>query len=77
MASLFDYVNDHPPPHIHVRYGEQDATIEIASGRVQGQMSKHALQLIWTWLELHSDAIQEDWELARRQEPLKPIPPLD
>ena len=58
--------NNHPPPHIHVRYGEQDATIEIATGRVQGQMSKHALQLIWTWLELHSDAIQEDWKLARR-----------
>lgn len=69
--------NDHPPPHIHVRYGGQDATIDIATGRVQGEMSKHALQLVWTWLDLHRDAIEENWELARRQEPLKSIPPLD
>lgn len=26
--------NDHPPPHFHVRYGQQDATVEIATGRV-------------------------------------------
>ena len=69
--------NDRPPPHIHVRYGGQDATIDIATGRVQGEMSKHALQLVWTWLDLHRDAIEENWELARRQEPLKSIPPLD
>ncbi len=28
--------NDHPPPHFHARFGDQEATIEIASGRVRG-----------------------------------------
>jgi hypothetical protein len=25
------YYNDHPPPHFHVRYGQQKAIIEIQS----------------------------------------------
>jgi hypothetical protein len=28
------YFADHPPPHFHVRYGEFQAQIEIASGAV-------------------------------------------
>jgi hypothetical protein len=38
--------NDHPPPHFHARYGGQDATVEIETSRVQGTMSRNALQLI-------------------------------
>jgi len=69
--------NDRPPPHFHVRYGNQDATVEIETGRIQGVMSRHALQLIWTWLDLHRDTLLEDWDLSRKQEALKSIPPLD
>ena len=25
------FYNDHPPPHFHVRYGEFEATLDIAS----------------------------------------------
>jgi hypothetical protein len=25
------YFNDHPPPHFHARYGEFEATVEIAT----------------------------------------------
>lgn len=32
--------NDHPPPHFHVRYGEQKALIEIATLRMlEGKLS--------------------------------------
>ncbi len=27
------FFNDHPPPHFHARYGEHEATIEIATLR--------------------------------------------
>ncbi len=69
--------NDHPPSHFHIHYGNQDATVEIVTGRVQGVMSRNALQLIWTWMDLHRDVLLEDWELSRKQEPLKKILPLD
>lgn len=38
--------NDHPPLHFHARYGGQEVTVEIVTGRVQGAMSRNALQLI-------------------------------
>ena len=69
--------NDHPPSHFHARYGGQEVTIEIMTGRVQGTMSRNALQLIWTWMDLHRAELAEDWELARQQMPLMEIPPLD
>ena len=69
--------NDHPPPHFHARFGDQEATIEIASGRVHGVMSRPALNLIWSWLDEHRDELSENGELARAQRPLRRIEPLE
>ena len=69
--------NDHPPPHFHARYGGQDVTVEIMTGRVSGTMSRPALNLIWAWLDLHRDELLANWELARAQEALQSVPPLD
>jgi hypothetical protein len=69
--------NDHPPPHFHAHYSGQGITVEIETGRIEGVMSRNALQLIWSWLDLHRVELLENWELARRQEPLRPIEPLD
>lgn len=69
--------NDHPPPHFHARFGDQEATIEIASGRVRGVMSRPALNLIWSWLDEHREELSENWELARAQKPLRRIEPLE
>jgi hypothetical protein len=69
--------NDHPPPHFHARYGGQEVTIELETGRVQGTMSRNALQLIWAWMDLQRDELDKDWGLARQQLPLNEIPPLD
>ena len=69
--------NDHPPPHFHARYGDQEVTIEIMSGRVHGAMSRPALNLIWAWLDLHRDELDANWAHARSQKPLQSIAPLD
>ncbi|MBE2240805.1 MAG: DUF4160 domain-containing protein [Caldilineaceae bacterium] len=69
--------NDHPPPHFHACYGDQEVTVEIASGRVSGTMSRPALNLIWAWLDEHRDELMAEWERARAQEPLQRITPLD
>lgn len=69
--------NDHPPPHFHARYGDQEVTVEILSGRIQGVMSRPALAMIWVWLDEHRDELEMNWQRARAQEPLQPIKPLD
>lgn len=72
------YYNDHPPSHFHVRYGEQKAVVAIEEPRVlEGKLSPRAVGMVMEWAALYQHELAEDWELARRMEPLKPIPPLE
>ncbi|WP_339785420.1 DUF4160 domain-containing protein [uncultured Imperialibacter sp.] len=70
------FFNDHNPPHFHVEYQDFEATIDIESGVVKGEMPRRALKLIYEWLDLHKSELIENWELAQNQEPLKKIEPL-
>ena len=71
------YFDDHAPPHFHARYDRREALIEIRSLRVlRGSLPPRVRGLVTEWAELHADELLEDWELARRRAPLKPIEPL-
>jgi hypothetical protein len=75
---VFMNFNDHPPPHFHVRYGEQKAMVAIESPTVlEGELSPRALGLVMEWAAAHRRELLEDWELARQQQPLKRIAPLE
>ena len=75
---VFMNYNDHDPPHLHARYQEQEVTIEIQSGIVQGTMAKRALKLLFEWFEQHQNQTElaDNWQLARERKPLQKIPPL-
>jgi hypothetical protein len=51
------WYDDHPPPHIHVEYGEYRAKIYL-TGEVDGYMPKRALNLIWVWMEEHEEELE-------------------
>jgi hypothetical protein len=71
------YYNDHAPPHFHARYGSGKAKIAIDSLHLlAGHLPPRALGLVMEWAALHQAELLEDWELARKQAPLKPIQPL-
>jgi hypothetical protein len=75
--TLWFYRPDHPPPHFHARYAEDEARIELATLRVlSGWLPKRALGLVRTWARLHQEELRADWERALRQEELVPIDPL-
>jgi Domain of unknown function (DUF4160) len=75
---VFMYYNDHQPPHFHVRYGEQKAIFSIESLTVLGgRLTPRALGLVVEWASKHQEELVDEWERARRQEPLKPIVPLE
>jgi hypothetical protein len=70
--------NDHPPPHFHVRYAEQKATVAIESLSVlEGHLSLRVLGLVVEWASAHRQELMDDWDLARRQQPLNRIAPLE
>jgi len=48
------FFNDHPPPHFYARYGEFEATIEIATLNIlEGTLPGRALKLVQEWAMMH------------------------
>lgn len=71
------YFADHPPPHFHARYGDEEAQIGIATGGIiSGSLPPRALRLVQEWVRLHRSELEADWVRAERQEPLVRIEPL-
>lgn len=74
---VFMNYNDHPPPHFHARYQDQEVTVEIETGLVTGRMSKRALRMIFEWSERYQEELNDNWQRARARQPLEKIPPLE
>lgn len=70
------FYDDHNPPHFHVEYQDFEAIIEIESGIIKGEMPRRALKLIYDWLDLHKDELNENWLRCQTQETLFKIQPL-
>jgi hypothetical protein len=71
------FFNEHGLPHFHAVYGEYKITVEIESGTVRGEFPPRALRLVLEWAQLHEPELLDDWERARRRQPLERIPPLE
>jgi hypothetical protein len=72
------FYNDHPPPHFHVRYGDQRAIVDVVTLSVlEGSLAPRVLGLVVEWAAQHRDELRANWDLARRHAPLNPIRPLE
>lgn len=68
---------DHPPPHFHAHYGEQEAIIAITTSEViEGSLPLGARSLVNQWVDIHRSELLEKWELAQQLKPLGKIEPL-
>jgi hypothetical protein len=72
------FFDDHPPPHFHAQYGENQAEIAIDTLEViAGGLPRRSLSLVLEWAALHRQELREDWDLcSARQQPRK-ISPLE
>ena len=72
------YFRDHPPTHFHALYAEHEALIDIESGRIiQGHLPNTAYELVNKWRLIHLQELRADWNLARQNQPVLPIEPLE
>jgi len=71
------FYKDHGPPHFHAQYGEFRITVEMETGKVNGQFPKRALDAVLEWRHIHQEELLEDWRLALDRKPLKKIEPLE
>jgi hypothetical protein len=74
---IYIFWRDHCPPHFHAKYAEEEITIEIQTGTVNGTMAKRALKLIDEWRILHINELMEEWKLAEQRKSLFTIKPLE
>lgn len=67
----------HNLPHIHAKYAEFEASVDIAEGEILGgTLPRKQLRLVQAWIELHRDELMADWELAVSGEHPYKIAPL-
>jgi hypothetical protein len=72
------YYDDHNPAHIHVEYQGNKVLLDFRGNILKGDLqSRTALRLVRDWIDLRYDELIEDWELARKGEEMKKIPPLE
>jgi hypothetical protein len=70
-------IQKHHCPHIHVRYAEHRASIEIPTGdTLEGALPTKQMKLVQAWIALHTDELMADWELAAAGEAPYKIDPL-
>ncbi len=67
----------HTLPHIHAKYAEFEASINIEDGEIlAGKLPRKQLRLVQAWIELHKDELLADWEIAINGETPYKINPL-
>jgi hypothetical protein len=60
------YFNDHPPPHFHAIYAEDEALIEIETLEVhRGSLPKPQHKKIIKWAKENQIPLQEIWDALR------------
>ena len=56
----------------------QHGLIDIESGRIiQGHLPNTAYELVNKWRLIHLQELRADWNLARQNQPVLPIEPLE
>ena len=69
---------EHPPPHFHASYAEQEVTVDILTLKVMsGKMQRRALAMVLEWASEHREELMEDWDLCQAKQLPKPIQPLE
>jgi hypothetical protein len=72
------FVDDHPPPHFHARYGSDVAVFAIETLDVlAGQLPHRAHALVIEWAIRHRSELRAAWTLASASQAPGSIDPLD
>ncbi|WP_420208674.1 DUF4160 domain-containing protein [Candidatus Electronema sp. JC] len=73
IIRMFLIDNEHPPRHIHIKYGEYVAVMELENMNIiEGSLPKRCRQLVREWAEIHQQELIEMWE-TQNFHPIKPL----
>lgn len=73
IIKMFLLGSEHNPPHIHIVYGEYNATFDVQTGLMkEGDLPPRAEAMVKEWIELHKAELLEIWETQQ----FRTLPPL-
>ncbi|MDD9909504.1 MAG: DUF4160 domain-containing protein [Ahrensia sp.] len=65
-VQILIYADDHPPPHVHVRDAENEAMIDIRTGKVlRGELTKSKSKPLLKWVEINQLALMRNWNMIQ------------
>lgn len=67
----------HNKPHVHVYYGEYEASVGLDGELLSGSIPLKKLKLLQDWMILHEDELYKAWNNAVQGLPFEDIKPLD
>lgn len=71
------WINDHPPPHVHVHYGEFTATLDIERLEItHGRLPRRVRLMVLEWASEHRAELQVAFDLAHSGHRPTTIDPL-
>ncbi|WP_028570933.1 DUF4160 domain-containing protein [Desulfonatronum lacustre] len=71
------FFEDHAPPHIHTEYSGNKAIFDFYGNVIKGDLqSRTATRLVRDWIDLNTQSLEENWNLAQANQRLNAIEPL-
>ncbi len=76
IKMLYSDDDKHSKPHVHVYYGEYEASISLDGEVLDGKFPLKQYRMVSGWMALHEDELYEAWNHAVRNQTFDKIPPL-
>lgn len=65
-SRVFMYLDDHPPPHVHVKLRDgRDCTVELDSFAIKGRVAQREIREALAWIRANQAPLQEQWQRSR------------
>lgn len=72
------YYDDHPPPHFHAIYGEQEMQVGIDPIIIlNGQLTRRAVSMVIEWAAIHQQELMDNWQRLDESRDVVKIEPLE
>ena len=71
---LFRDTQRHNKPHVHVYYGEYEASVGVDGELLAGSLPRRQLKIVVGWLALHEEEVYTAWNRAVQGEHFDKIP---
>ena len=73
---LFKDTGQHNKPHVHVYYGEYEASVGVDGELLAGSLPRKQMKIVAGWLALHEEEVYAAWNLAVQGEHFEKIEPM-